>query len=181
MLLVRAQKGDLAALSQLLAANYSFLLKYLVKVTLHPQLAEDIAQETMLKAVENIRTFNKRSKFSTWLITIATRLFIDNRRRTARERVLMEAEGGSQETGRSLRYRLTGAGGEWSEVLDALGRLSEELRLAVVLKHYYGYTQKEIAEMVGVPEGTVKSRIHTGLQMLRKELMEDEAQLPPSS
>lgn len=181
MLLVRAQKGDLAALSQLLAANYSFLVKYLVKITLHPQLAEDIAQETMLKAVENIRTFNKRSKFSTWLITIATRLFIDNRRRTSRERVILEAEGGSLEVGRSLRYRLTGAGGEWSEVLDALGRLSEELRLAVVLKHYYGYTQKEIAEMAGIPEGTVKSRIHTGLQLLRKELMEDEAQMPPSS
>ncbi|MBC8079236.1 MAG: RNA polymerase sigma factor SigY [Gorillibacterium sp.] len=170
----RARGGDLSALAELLSDNYPFLVKYLIKVTLHPQLAEDIAQETMLRALEKIKLYNERSKFSTWLIAIATRIFIDNRRRSMKERSILEEEVREQQAGRSLRFRLASQGGEWSEVLDALGQLSDDLRLAVVLKHYYGYSQKEIADIMGIPEGTVKSRIHSGLQALRKELTDHD-------
>ncbi|MCL6458622.1 MAG: RNA polymerase sigma factor SigY [Gorillibacterium sp.] len=173
----RARGGDLSALTELLSDNYPFIVKYLIKITLHPQLAEDIAQETMLKALEKIKLYDGRSKFSTWLIAIATRLYIDSRRRATKELSIMEQEGREQRAGRSLRYRLAATGGEWTEVLDALSRLSSELRLAVVLKHYYGYSQKEIADLVGIPEGTVKSRVYNGLQALRKELTDHEVEL----
>ena len=172
----RARGGNLSALAELLSDHYPFLVKYLIKITLHPQLAEDIAQETMLKALEKIKLYDGRSKFSTWLIAIATRIYIDNRRRAMKERSILEEEGRGQHAGRSLCFQLSASGGEWTEVLDALSRLSDELRLAVVLKHYYGYSQKEIAEMMAVPEGTVKSRIHSGLQALRKELMDHESE-----
>lgn len=63
---------------------------------------------------------------------------------------------------------------EWSEVLDALSRLSSAHRMAVLLKHYYGYSYDEIGEMLEIPSGTVKSRVAAGLVQLRKELNEDE-------
>jgi RNA polymerase sigma-70 factor (ECF subfamily) len=172
----QARKGDTAALAELLRQNYAFLVKYLIKVTLDPHAAEDTAQETMLKAVEKIRLFDGRSKFSTWLIAIATRLYIDNRRKKRRERDWLEREGrqSAEPSAQSLRWRVTMAGGEWSDVLDAVSRLTEEVRMPVILKHYYGYTQEEIADMMGIPEGTVKSRIHNGLKTLRKELTDGE-------
>lgn len=174
----RARSGDLSALAELFQNNYSFLVKYLIKITLHPETAEDIAQETMLRAMEKIKLFDGKAKFSTWLISIATRLYIDNRRRKARERKWLETEG-QEQAGRYLKWKLEAGGGEWTDVLEALGKLNEETRLAVVLKHYYGYSQREIAEMTDVPEGTVKSRIHNGIVRLRKELTEDERENEP--
>jgi RNA polymerase sigma-70 factor (ECF subfamily) len=80
-----------------------------------------------------------------------------------------------QRTQRHIEWQgKVNGGGTWTETLQALGRLTPELRMAVVMKHYYGFSIKEIAEMTGVPEGTVKSRIYNGIQMLRKELKDDE-------
>ncbi|MOA50598.1 RNA polymerase sigma factor SigY [compost metagenome] len=59
---------------------------------------------------------------------------------------------------------------EWPEALQALGELKSEWRMPVLLKYYYGYAQEEIAAMLDIPVGTVKSRLHNGLKQLRKEL-----------
>lgn len=64
--------------------------------------------------------------------------------------------------------------GEWPEALQALGQLEERIRMPVLLKYYYGFSQEEIANILDVPTGTVKSRLHTGLKQLRKELADDE-------
>ncbi|WP_058304013.1 RNA polymerase sigma factor SigY [Gorillibacterium timonense] len=171
----RARSGDLNALAELLKENYSFLYRYLLKITLNPDKAADYTQETMLRSVEKIRLFDGKAKFSTWLITIATRLVIDAERRKGRERrFLLRHAQEEEQTGRLLKWRLEAAGAEWLDVLDALSTMGADSRLAVVLKHYYGYSQQEIAAMTGVPEGTVKSRIHHGLIWLRKELTEHE-------
>ena len=69
-LIQQAKNGDTLALSKLLEQNYSFLVKYLMKITLHPQIAEDLTQETMMKSIEKIQLYNGKSKFSSWLITI---------------------------------------------------------------------------------------------------------------
>ena len=77
-LIRKAKKGDTLALSKLLQQNYSFLFKYLMKATLHPQIAEDLTQETMMKCIEKIQLYNGESKFSSWLITIGTNLLSIN-------------------------------------------------------------------------------------------------------
>lgn len=71
---------------------------------------------------------------------------------------------------RKLKWQSAVAGDEWPEILELLGTLSVEMRTAIILKHYYGYSLEEIAEMADVPIGTVKSRIHSGLRIMRKEL-----------
>jgi RNA polymerase sigma-70 factor (ECF subfamily) len=167
-LIVQAQKGDSAALSMLLQQHYSFLAKYLLKLTMNVQMAEDLTQETLMRGMEKLHLYNGRSKFSSWLITIASRLYIDELRRKKRERGWQEQE--QEQALRRMKWQTAQQGNEWPEVLTALHGMSADIRMPIILKHYYGYAQEEIADMLGVPVGTIKSRIHNGLKSLRKEL-----------
>ncbi|MDF2927385.1 MAG: polymerase sigma factor SigY [Paenibacillaceae bacterium] len=168
----QAKRGDLTALSALLQRHYTFVLRYLIKATLQPELAKDLAQDTMLRSMEKINLYNGRSRFSSWLITIATRLYIDHVRRQKRETRLFN----QQYALRKLKWETEHAGGEWPDMLEALGSLPEEIRMPIILKHYYGYSYEEIAEMLDIPAGTVKSRVHNGLRSLRKELAEHDGE-----
>src|SRR5699024_2891301 len=167
-LILKAKKGDTLALSELLQQNYSFLLKYLMKVSLHPQIAEDLTQETMMKCIEKIKLYNGESKFSSWLMTIATNLFIDQQRRKKRERKWLEQE----QALRKMKWNAANRNEEWKDVLAVLAKINEEIRMPIVLKHYYGYSYVEIGKMMGIAEGTVKSRVSNGLKRIRKELAE---------
>ncbi|GIP46246.1 RNA polymerase sigma factor SigY [Paenibacillus sp. J45TS6] len=169
-LIKRAQRGDSQAMVQLLHAHYSFLTKYLIKMTMNPELAEDVAQETMLKCIEKIHQYNGKSKFSSWMITIATRIYIDQMRRTKVEKQWRDREQASRRT----EWQIKAQHEEWTDAMQALSILGYEWRLPILLKHYYGYSYDEIADMMDIPAGTVKSRIHHGLQQLRKELATDE-------
>lgn len=167
-LIALAQQGDRGALAKLLQQHYSFLAKYLLKITLNPHLAEDLTQETMLRAIEKIRLYNGSSAFSSWLMTIATRLYIDGMRRKKRERAWQQ-EAQAQAL-RKLKWQADWKGQAWPEVLDVLAGLPEEVRVPIILRHYYHYTYREIGKMLDLREGTVKSRIYNGLNMIRKEL-----------
>lgn len=165
-LIEQAMKGDTLALSMLLQNNYAFLLKYLTKITLNTQLAEDITQETMLKCIQKIKLYNGKSKFSSWLITIGTRLFIDHQRRYKREQLWQDQENAL----RKLRWQADNQNEDWPLVLNALGELPQDIRIPVILKHYYGYSYEEIGAMMEIAEGTVKSRVHNALKQIKKEL-----------
>ncbi|GFZ97377.1 RNA polymerase sigma factor SigY [Paenibacillus marchantiophytorum] len=166
-LIRQALRGDHAALSQLLQLHYDFVYKYLLKITMHPAMAEDLTQETMIKSIEKISLYKeKSSKFSSWLMTIATRLYIDQGRRRKREKLWQEEQ-------QSLRYMQWQAGNQhedWPDVLNALSELSEDSRIPLILKHYYGYTYEEIGSILAIAEGTAKSRVHHALKQVRKEL-----------
>jgi len=166
LLVKLAVRGDAESLAELLRRSYAFLYQYVLKATMHKARAEDITQETMLRAIEKIATFQARSSFSTWLISIASRLMIDRARRSERERKWLEEEKGLH----SLRYDMLMKQSDWPDALDALGGLPDSVRIPVLLKYYYGYEQNEIAAMLDIPAGTVKSRLHNGLKALRKEM-----------
>jgi len=166
-----AMRGDTEALAQLLQDHYLFVFKYLLQVTLHRQTAEDLTQDTMIRAIEKIKLYDdKQSKFTSWLITIATRLYLDHKRRKQREKAILS----SDEIARSLRWQLESSSENWPALIDALARLPDHTRTAVVLKHYYGYGYDEIADILSIPAGTVKSRVHHGLIELRKEWVLNE-------
>jgi RNA polymerase sigma-70 factor (ECF subfamily) len=168
-LIRKAARGDSRALSELLQQQYSFLYQYALKLTMNKSYAEDVTQETMLRAIEKISAFQGKAKFSTWLITIASRIYIDRIRSKERERKWVQEE----QTLRAIRYETQTLLGDWPEALDAIGCMPGDIRMAVLLKYYYGYAQVEIASMLELPVGTVKSRLHNGLKQLRKELGED--------
>lgn len=169
-LIAKAKKGDDRALASLLQQHYPFVKKYMIKITLDPALAEELTQETMLRGIERLQTYRDKSKFSSWLVTIANRLYIDHFRKMRRDRRLLETERAM----RRIEWHVRRGGEAGPEMLQALGRLPPEQRAAVVMKHYYGYTLKEIAAMTEVPEGTVKSRIHHAIAALRREWTTDE-------
>lgn len=165
-----AVRGDERALARLLQANYAMLYRYMLKVTMNKALAEDLVQETMLKAIERIGSFQAKAKFSTWLIAIATRLYMDEMRRKGRERKWQTDEQALQ----AIRFEAAIAREEWPHALDALAGLPPDVRVPILLKYYYGYAYEEIAQWLDIPLGTVKSRLHNGLNRLRKELSEDD-------
>ncbi len=166
-LVEEALSGNRHSLARLLYDNYEMVFKYLIKFTLNKSLAEDLVQETMIKAIEKIRLFDaEKAKFSTWLIAIAQNLYLDSIRKKKREQKHIEEEMQSE--------GLYDAGKEhdedWERVLEALVRMPDESRIPLVLKHYYGYSLEEIAGVMSIPLGTVKSRIHNAIKLVRKEL-----------
>ncbi|MCK6256000.1 RNA polymerase sigma factor SigY [Fictibacillus sp. KIGAM418] len=171
-LVKKAKNGDQHSLSLLLQQNYSILFHYVLKITMNRSTAEDLVQETMLKCIQKIGLYEGKSKFSSWLISIASHLYIDQFRRKKTEQKYQERE---QES-RNLKWKAVFINEEWNEVLDTVSLLNEETRIPLILKHYYGYTYDEIGKMLNIPAGTVKSRVHTGLRFIRKELGESEGE-----
>ncbi|MCB2358991.1 sigma-70 family RNA polymerase sigma factor [Clostridium estertheticum] len=89
-LIEKAKSGNISALIALLSANYPILQGYVIKMTGNIDIAQDIVQETMLKAVIHIKKFIPNAKFSTWLITIATNLYRDLLRKTKNLELISE-------------------------------------------------------------------------------------------
>ena len=169
-LIKQAQKGNQQALSELLQKHYSFLKSYLLKITVNPYLAEDLTQETLIKAIEKITSYDGRSAFSSWLITIGSRLYIDFLRKKDTEKRWTE----KQKALSKMKWAAGNMNRDWPEFLEVLLTLSEEYRIPLILKHYYGYTYVEIADILHIREGTVKSRVHHASNQLRKEWLDDE-------
>ncbi|MCJ7842712.1 RNA polymerase sigma factor SigY [Lederbergia sp. NSJ-179] len=166
-LIKAAVKGNDEAFTRLFQEHYRFVYQYLVKVSLDPDLAEDLMQETMLKSYVHLSSYKGESKFSTWLISIASRLFIDHQRKTKRERKKQEKL--REEIIRKVKWNVTVNGYEWTEYMAQFALLDAAIRTPILLRHFYGYTYKEIALMLGLKEGTVKTRVHHGMKKIRKE------------
>lgn len=169
-LIKNAKEGDHLAFAMLFKENYPFLVKYLMKITMNPDIAEDLAQETMAKCVQKIQLYNGQSKFSTWLISIATNIYIDQCRRKKKEKAWQ----GQEEVFRKLKWHFESRNEEWNDCLEALGRLPEDVRVPIILKHYYGYSYDEIGDWLKISPGTVKSRVHNGIMVVRRELKRSE-------
>lgn len=133
------------------------------------QAAEEIVQDTLLRAWQHADRFDPaRGALSTWVFTIARNLTTDRHRRVAarpREVRLIEERG-------PLATGDVDAALEAWELADALSHLSPEHRAAIIDVHYRGFTVTEAAERLGVPPGTVKSRLFYGLRSLRLQLEE---------
>lgn len=166
-LIKEACAGNRHSLARLLYDNYEMVFKYLIKFTLNKNLAEDLVQETMVKAIERFELYDPaKARFSTWLIAIAQNIYLDGMRKRKREKKYIDDELQFEDL-----YDLQAEHDEdWDRVLEVLSHLSDESRFPLVLKHYHGYSLEEIAKMMSLPLGTVKSRIHNAIKAIRKEL-----------
>ena len=137
------------------------------------QAAEEVVQDTLVTAWRHADRFDPdRGSMEGWLFTIARNLTVDrHRRRAARPRLVgrdpdpegSDAAGTQADVDRALEA--------W-QLAEALNELSVEHREAIVEVHYLGLTVREAAAQLGVPEGTVKSRLYYGLRALRLRLEE---------
>ena len=127
-------------------------------------LADDVAQETFIKAYRALRGFRGGASFSTWLCAIAANELRAEWRRQKRRAEFLEEEGG--ESARSEPRR----SGDGRDLAAALQRLSEMQRAALVLCFEHGLTHEEAAAALGCPVGTLKSHISRGKLRLREWL-----------
>jgi RNA polymerase sigma-70 factor (ECF subfamily) len=142
--------------------------------------ALDLTQSAFLRALEALHTFKEKASFYTWIFRIAVNLTISQgRRRKHAPRISLDRAAGEDTPAVQLPGNEPAAAngaeqGELRERLaDALDRLDADFRIAVVLKDIEELDYATIAEILDVPVGTVKSRIHRGRMMLR-ELLEGE-------
>ncbi|MFC1693990.1 RNA polymerase sigma factor [Candidatus Latescibacterota bacterium] len=143
------------------------LFSFIVRITNDHTAAEDIFQETWLRVIRYISKFRGDSKFSTWLFQIALNLCRDVERKKKRwlhvpiedyEDSLVSKQG--VDTTRIIKAQ---------QVREIVATLPEKMREVVVLRYFHDMSDEEIAEIIGCPEGTVKSRFHRASKILRKK------------
>ncbi|HEV3002274.1 MAG TPA: RNA polymerase sigma factor [Solirubrobacteraceae bacterium] len=157
--LVRAaQRGDAAALEALFRAHWPAAYRAAWFVVRDAQAAEDIAQEAFLAAVAALDRFDRRRPLAPWLRTIVARRAID----ALRARNLRREVGDAALAALPSAQREPPAG----DLADALAALPDDQRTVVVLRHVLELTPGEIAAVLGVPRGTVNSRLRRGLDAL---------------
>lgn len=190
-LIAKAAKGDQDAFAQLLELHKGKVYGLTLRLTGSAEDAMDLTQETFFNAWRGLPRFHGQSKFSTWLYRLATNAAIDflrrEKRRGAGTTVSLYAEEEPQRALDIPDHRFTPQTElERKELQEAiqrgLGRLSDEHRQALVLREVNGLSYAEIAQVLGVEEGTVKSRISRARMALRKALLADgNFSLPASS
>ncbi len=179
-LVSRCLRGDDAAWEELVRLHTRRIYALCYRFTNQGSEAQDLSQEVFLRVFRTLRTFRStEGSFSTWLARVTRNLLIDHYRRTRQDRVtdsieeqlpVLEEEGASA----AVRPDHMIAGREASEILQAtLQKLSPDLREAVILRDLQEMEYREIANVLQIPEGTVKSRINRGraelARLLRKQ------------
>jgi len=172
-LVAAARGGDRSSLEELLRRHYDRVYAVCRRVTGNENDAADAAQEAMIAVVRGLPRFDGRSSFSTWVYRIATNASLDElRRRRRRPMQTLEAH----DDGTPIELADPDAGlridatGDRMALDRALADLPEDFRVAVVLRDVGDLDYTEIAEILGVPAGTVKSRIARGRAALAAAL-----------
>ena len=181
-LVARARAGSEAAYRELLGRYQRPVFSLVYRMVRDREKAEDLAQETFVKVFQNIARYDSRYKFSSWIFKIAHNLAIDSLRR--REPATVSIDGSRHaETAEGVeasRIDLPSTDADPEEALEAqelggaieeaVGRLRPEYRTAILLRHVEGRPYEEIAEIMDVPLGTVKTYIHRARTELRGTL-----------
>jgi len=168
-LLARARAGDHAAFHTLVDRHAPGLYATAVALVGRAADAEDLLQETFTGALRGLERFEGRSSVKTWLTAILLRRVAMHRRRAGRkDNRLVSLDAASQTT--TDGPPTTAAVDARLDVIDAIGGLRPEHREVLVLRELQGLTYDEIADTLGVPRGTVESRLFRARRALRERL-----------
>ncbi len=177
-----ARAGEEAAYRELIRRYERPLFSLLYRMVRDRELAEDLAQETFVKALNAIESYRPEFKFSSWIFKIANNAAIDHLRR--RELDTLSLEGSPHaETPKAVEATALQIGDRQESPLDtvearelggqierAIAQLRPEYRSCILLRHVEGRAYEEIAEILNLPLGTVKTYIHRARNELRQAL-----------
>ena len=169
----RFERDAMVYLNQL----YSAALRY----TKNPHDAQDLVQDTYAKAFSSFHQFEEGTNLKAWLYRVLTTTFINNYRKDQRRPQLSAGEVEDWQLADAASHSSHLGKSAEDEVLEqlpdgdvkaALESIPEEFRLVIYYADVEGYPYKEIAEILGIPQGTVMSRLHRGRKLLREALSE---------
>ena len=174
-LIARAAGGDPTAFQALVERHRSMVYRVAFQFAGNHHDAEDIAQEVFIKVYRSLDKFRQDAQLTSWLYRIVMNACIDHRRRNvpagsapfaeeAEQKLLNTPEGGPGPEANAYA-------GELGEVLQAeIARLPHGQRLVFIMRHHHGFKLCEIAESLGLAEGTVKRQLHAAVHRLRQAL-----------
>jgi RNA polymerase sigma-70 factor (ECF subfamily) len=182
-LITRAAGGDLAAFQALVERHRSMVYRVAYQFAGNHHDAEDIAQEVFIKVYRSLDKFRQDAQLSSWLYRIVMNACIDHRRR--------HAPAGSAPFGEEAEQRLLNTAeeapgpeacayaGELGQVLELeINRLPPGQRIVFVMRHHQGLKLGEIADALGLAEGTVKRQLHAAIHRLRDALRQANVAAP---
>jgi RNA polymerase sigma-70 factor (ECF subfamily) len=179
-LIRKAKQGDMLAFEELILKHEKIVYNLALRMMNHSEDAMDISQEVFLKAYRSLSNFDERSAFSTWLYRITHNTCIDEiRKRKGKQTYSLEEDLESEDG--SMQRQVADDGDtpeeslmrkeQKSEILRALDTLSEEHKAAIILRDVKGMSYEEIAEILELTLGTVKSRINRARNQLKSEIL----------
>ncbi|HET9839015.1 MAG TPA: sigma-70 family RNA polymerase sigma factor [Candidatus Angelobacter sp.] len=189
VLVRRCLSGDAGAWEELVRLYNRRIYNLCYRFTNSPDDAQDLTQEVFIRVYRTVGSYNiEKGAFNTWLITLARNLLVDHFRRSKQDRLTDSMDAGLREEDDSLSLgdriedtrpapddRLASKETQ-AMVRAALARISPDLREAVILRDLQDMDYKEIAVVLRVPEGTVKSRINRGRMELARLLSRNKRQ-----
>jgi RNA polymerase sigma-70 factor (ECF subfamily) len=181
-LLAAHRRGEGGALEELLLSIEPRLVSLCFRMSGDPQRARDLCQDALVKIIQGLPGFSGRSRLSTWMIRIAMNVCLtDRRRQKLRRKASLDAPAKSGGEGPGGADRLEDAGeptpgsrverGEdLKRLAEGLARIDPEQRALLILRDAQGLEYADISEVLGVPVGTVKSRLFRARVALRQEI-----------
>lgn len=166
----QSRNGDHAAFAVLIREYQPMIHSLTYRMTGSMADCQDLAQETFIRAYQQLDTFNGTSKFSSWLYRIAVNACLDWRRRETRRERLHHEWGQNSVTESAVTESEGALDGSSREVQAALLKLPEKQRAAIVLTVYGGHNHAEAAQILGCSETTVSWRIFSARRKLKKLL-----------
>jgi len=169
---LQAQKGDDEAFTRLVETYQKPVFNLCYRMLGEPDLAEDAAQETFLRAYQHLHRYDQKRPFATWLLSIAAHYCIDRLRRRKFSMFSMDAE---DEEGNTFELpdidapnpEVESIKGQTNHRIHAMLKdVDETDRAAIIMRYWYDYSEKEIAESLQLTVSAVKSRLHRA----RKEM-----------
>ena len=169
---VEERKKEFAALA---LQHMDSLYNAALRMTRNESEAQDIIQDTYLRAYRFFDKFERGTNFRAWLFKILKNIYINKYRRESKKPQMINVS--NVKVSDALRSTVTPEDEIFDKILDddivnAMDTLSEEFRLAIILSDLEGFSYKEIAEIINRPIGTVMSRLHRGRKLLRNKLYE---------
>jgi RNA polymerase sigma-70 factor (ECF subfamily) len=181
-LIALARSGSEKAYRELLDRYQRPVFSLIYRMVRDRELAEDLSQETFIKVFNHLDRYNPTYKFSSWIFKIASNLAIDALRKKEIKTVSLDGSRHAETADEAESTRITVESKDESpeerleakelgrEIEQAIGELRSEYRTAILLRHVEGRPYEEIAEIMGIPLGTVKTYIHRARGELRETL-----------
>ena len=177
-LINRAAQGDVAAFEQLVAQHQAKVFSFALVFTSDRDEAADLAQDAIIKVYRSIASFRFQSSFTTWLYQIVKNTFLDfSKSRASRERSLSRPIDGLTEqlAEAAMAEELLLREEDRRALARAIECVPAAYRMVLVLFDVQGLAYDEIAQVLGIPIGTVKSRLKRGRDALRAQIFRDRA------